>query len=192
MMMKYLKGIYAGVAIGLGGLVYLSVENRVLGAFLFSIGLCAVLTLGFDLYTGKVCFFSWYKKPLPLLWVWVGNLIGAVCMALLANGAVREAAAALVAVKLAKSFARAFLDALICGVCIAIAVRGYKRAEGFGKYLCVVLGVMVFILAGAEHVVANMFYFAVARTFTWQGLQYLLVYTLGNTIGGFLFAEKDA
>ena len=189
--MKYLKSVYAGICIGLGGIVYLSVENKVLGAFLFSIGLCAVLTFGFDLYTGKVCYLSWYKKPLALLSVWCGNLLGALFMAVLASDKVREAAAVLAEAKLAKGGLRVFLDAVLCGICIAIAVRGFKKAEGFGRYLIAVLGVMVFILAGAEHVVANMFYFAAGGAFTWKALLYILIYTVGNTIGGLLLSEKD-
>jgi formate/nitrite transporter FocA (FNT family) len=35
----FINAIYAGIMIGIGGTVYLSVANKMLGAFLFGIGL---------------------------------------------------------------------------------------------------------------------------------------------------------
>ena len=37
------KSIIAGVMIGIGGTVYLSVENKVVGSVLFAIGLFAIV-----------------------------------------------------------------------------------------------------------------------------------------------------
>lgn len=81
------------------------------------------------------------------------------------------------------------IPGFICGICIAIAVKGYKVAEGFGKYLAVVLGVMVFILCGSEHVVADMFYFAAARMCNLEVMKFILIVTVGNVLGGVLFSE---
>ena len=44
----------------------------------------------------------------------------------------------------------------------------------------------VFILAGFEHSIANMFYFATAASFSLDTVIYILVVVLGNTIGGML------
>ena len=52
----FLKAVYAGFMIGIGGIVYLSVENKVVGSLLFSFGLLTIVTQGFFLYTGKVGF----------------------------------------------------------------------------------------------------------------------------------------
>ena len=46
--------------------------------------------------------------------------------------------------------------------------------------------VPVFILAGFEHSIANMFYFAAAESFSLDTVVYILVVVLGNTIGGML------
>ena len=58
--MKWLKtfvgGILAGISIAIGGTVFLSLDNKVLGALFFTVGLFAVCTFGFNLYTGKVCY----------------------------------------------------------------------------------------------------------------------------------------
>ncbi len=45
---------------------------------------------------------------------------------------------------------------------------------------------MVFILSGFEHVVANMYYFAIARIWSVNTIISLIVMTTGNSIGGLL------
>ena len=50
----FIKGTYAGILIGIGGTVYLSVQNNVAGSFLFSIGLLTICMYQMNLYTGKV------------------------------------------------------------------------------------------------------------------------------------------
>ena len=49
-----LKAILTGFAIGIGGIVNLSCDNRYMGAFLFGLGLFVILTFGLMLFTGKV------------------------------------------------------------------------------------------------------------------------------------------
>ena len=101
-----------------------------------------------------------------------------------------EKAQEIAAAKVSKSLWNVLIDGVICGICIAVAVKGYRRAEGAGRYLAVILGVMVFILAGSEHVVANMFYLTVAGNVPiGQYLLFLLVNTVGNTLGGLLFSK---
>lgn len=51
-----IKAVYAGFMIGIGGIVYLSVDNKAIGSLLFSFGLLTIVTQGFCLYTGKVGF----------------------------------------------------------------------------------------------------------------------------------------
>ena len=48
------KSILAGVLIALAGHIYLNCSNKIVGAFLFSIGLIGVIVLKANLYTGKV------------------------------------------------------------------------------------------------------------------------------------------
>ena len=48
------KAILAGVMISIGGTIYLALDNKMLGAFLFSIGLFSICAYGFNLYTGKI------------------------------------------------------------------------------------------------------------------------------------------
>ena len=73
-----IKGIYAGVMIGIGGIVYLSLDNKIAGSFFFSIGLLTICMYGMNLYTGKIGYILINKKDylIELLLSLVGNLIG--------------------------------------------------------------------------------------------------------------------
>ena len=191
----FVSGILAGIAIALGGVIFLSVENKMLGAFLFTVGLFSVCGFGFHLFTGKVCYVFQndreYALRLPV--IWVGNLLGtglvAGAAALTRSGAaLSEKAAALAAVKNGDSLVSLFFLGLLCNIFIYIAVEGYgKLPHEVGKYMALVFGVMGFILCGTEHCVADMFYFWIAGIRTGGAALCLLAVTLGNFAGGVAF-----
>ena len=52
----FVSSVLGGVCIGLGGVAYLSLENRLAGALFFTVGLFTICTFGFHLFTGKVCY----------------------------------------------------------------------------------------------------------------------------------------
>ena len=57
--MKYnieilIKSILAGIMIGIGGTIYLSLDNKIVGSILFAIGLFIIVVYSFNLYTGKM------------------------------------------------------------------------------------------------------------------------------------------
>ena len=54
-----LLSLPAGVFIGIGGTVFLSCENRYVGAVLFSVGLLAICCMGLFLFTGRVGYRCW-------------------------------------------------------------------------------------------------------------------------------------
>lgn len=82
---ELLKAILAGICISIGDSVFLSVENTVIGSFLFSIGLFCVCCGGLNLYTGKVCYLQVksIKNYVFLLVVLLGNLLGTLLFSLL-------------------------------------------------------------------------------------------------------------
>lgn len=51
--------------------------------------------------------------------------------------------------------------------------------------------VIVFILCGFEHCVANMFYFSVARSWSFKTILYTFIMILGNSIGSIFIAFYD-
>lgn len=189
----FLSALLAGAVIGIGGTVYLSVENTVVGALLFTIGLFVVCTKGLHLFTGKVCYVvnndRNYALSLPV--IWLGNLCGTVLVALaeqctrLSSLSVR--AAAICETKLSEPLVGAFILAVFCNVMIYIGVEGYRsNPHELGKYLALFFGVSVFILCGFEHCVANMYYFTIGGAWSARTVGYLLIMTLGNAVGGVL------
>jgi len=190
----FIYAILAGLCIALGGTVYLTLENKIMGAFLFTLGLFTICTFGFNLFTGKVCYV--FERDLDYLVdvavIWLGNLVGT----LLSGGALlatrmgpvlAEKAAAVCATKLGDDLVSIFILAIFCNIMIFIGVDGYnKNPHEAGKYLSMFMAIMVFILCGFEHCVANMFYFTVAGVWSGKAALYLAVMTLGNVVGGLI------
>ena len=191
----FLSGILAGLCIGLGGTVFLSLDNKVLGALFFTVGLFTICTQGMHLYTGKVCYV--FEKDLAyaldLIPIWLGNLAGTFLLGTLVRctriaPALVEKAQGLCETKLGDGLGSIFLLAVFCNMLIYIAVEGYnKNPHEVGKYLALFFGVVVFILSGFEHCVANMYYFSVAGMWSGKTLLYVLVMTAGNSVGGWVF-----
>jgi len=185
----FLRALMTGFAIGIGGAVYLSCDNKYLGAFLFGTGLFVILSFGFNLFTGKVGY-AVVNKPsyiLDLIVIWLGNLAGTVIMGgmLLCTriSGIGEKAAEICAVKF--NLLSIFILAIFCGMLMFIAADGYKQIKNpAGQMLAIFLPVVVFILSGYEHCIANMFYFTVAKVWSLNTVVYLLVMTLGNAVGG--------
>lgn len=190
----FIGAVLAGISIGLGGLVFLAVDNKVIGAALFTVGLFTVCTFGFNLFTGKVCYVFdndlKYAAYLPI--IWIGNVAGTGVTALFASltrnaDAFSEKAASLCKVKTDDSLVSLFFLGVLCNIFIYIAVDGFKNnPHQLGKYLSLVFGVMVFILAGTEHCVADMFYFWMGGAWGGRAIVAILVITLGNCVGGVL------
>ena len=192
----FLSAVLAGLCVGYGGIVFLSLENKVIGAAAFTIGLFVICTFGFHLFTGKVCYVFQnsrnYAIDLPI--IWLGNLAGtglsAGCAKLTRLApALQEKAASLCQIKLDDSLFSLFLLGILCNILIYIAVEGYKsNPHELGKYLSLFFGVMIFILCGTEHCVADMFYFWMAGLWSGRAILSVLIITLGNAVGGVLFA----
>ena len=190
----FVKAVLAGISISIGCMVFLSCESKVAGALLFTIGLFTVCTFGFNLFTGKVCYALSEKRSYigDLVIIWLGNFAGSIlCSLAMWNtrfaGPLSETALTICTKKLSGSYLSTFLLGIFCNICIYIAVDGYKNnPHEIGKYIALFLGVSVFILAGFEHCVANMFYFTMAGLYTGEMLVFLLVNTAGNIVGGLL------
>lgn len=180
------KSILAGVLIALAGIIYLSCTDKVVGSFLFSFGLCLVIILEANLYTGKVGYVESKKDVFDLLIMLGFNLLSAFLVGLIVKtGTMHDSANAVASAKLDVFYDTwwiTLLKSIGCGICIYGAVEGYKKTKSF---IPVILGVMCFILAGFNHVVADAFYIGAAR-FYWINLVYLLLVAVGNAIGSIL------
>ena len=191
----FLYAIMAGAFIAMGGVAFLSLNNKIVGAFMFSLGLFAVCTLKYNLFTGKVgyLFCNDVKTYLPwCLMVWVGNLVGSIIVAELvrltrvAPGLI-EKSTKLVQVKADDTLISLFVLGIFCNIMVVHAVDQYlNNPHEIGKYLGIIMSIMVFILCGFEHCIADMFYIQMARMWNSQTIIALIVITLGNVVGGIL------
>ena len=217
--MKYLsvliKGILAGICICIGGFICLkanvAANSKILGAFLFPIGLILICNFGYFLYTGKICYLfenkeqSYKEKVLSLLLGLFGNLVGCVAVAvvlrLINHSFITESQVAQawyssnaqlfinlnssVNSKLNYAWYEMIILSAFCGMLVYIAVEGFKTIEHhIGKYLVLILAIAGFIICGFEHSVANMFYYFLNGTFTINAIVSLLLCVIGNSFGG--------
>ena len=167
-------GILSGIFLCVGCCVSMSVESKPLGAFLFSLGLCAIIVFKFGLFTGKAGYMA--VKPLSyvpeVVLTFIGNATGAAIGGFLLNltrfgTTLSEKAAAITATKFADSPLSIFVLAVFCGILMFTAVDGNKRAAEKGDFVMslfiVVLPVMVFILCGFNHCIADTCYFFISK-----------------------------
>lgn len=184
-----LLAVLAGGAIGIGGCVYLSLDNKVIGALMFTVGLYAICVHGLNLYTGKIGYLvnQPFSYCLDLAIIWIGNLAGTFLAALAIQetriASVSEKAAEMCEVKLNDSQMSLFLLGIFCGFLMFVAVDGYRSTK---NPVILFMGVAVFILCGFEHCIADMFYFSVAKLWSGKAFLRILVITLGNSLGAVL------
>ena len=198
-MKKYIdfiiKGFYAGILISIGGIAYLAIPDKIVGSFIFSLGLLTICIYGFNLYTGKVGYLL-VNKPkylLELLFSLIGNFLGTLAigslMRLTRFTTYVDTAKNIVDLKLNDNLLSIFILAMLCGMIMYLAVNNYKNNKDVvSKYMTIFMGVMAFILCGFEHCVANMFYFSIAGVFSLKVFYYLLVMILGNSVGSLIIA----
>ena len=184
----FMLAILAGLAIAIGGTIYLTLENKVIGSLLFTVGLYAIVLHGFYLFTGKIGYLATIEDKKSYFFVvlstWLGNLAGtglgaAMILATRING-IKEKAVSVSEVKLNDTALSAFILAIFCGMLMYIAVDGFKLK---GQPLILFACVSVFILCGFEHCIANMFYFSLAGMWSGKAFLYIVVMTLGNAVG---------
>lgn len=187
-----MDSIAAGFVIGIGGMVFLSSESKIISCTLFVIGMFTICTMKFNLFTGKACYIfdNGPEYLVFLLKVWIGNLIGAWFSAFLVNmtrlsAALNERGQALVNTKAADSLLSLFVLGALCGVLIYITVDNYaKNPHEVGKYVAVFMGVIVFLMCGFEHSIADMFYFSLCNAWNGDILVRTIAVSLGNVAGG--------
>ena len=68
------------------------------------------------------------------------------------------------------------------------AVDLFKKLYDMGKYVAVFMCVTVFIVAGFEHCVANMFYYSVGNMWNWNSALSIYIMIIGNSVGSILIA----
>ena len=182
------KGIYAGMMIGIGGTVYLSISNSIIGAIFFSVGLLTI-------YTGMIGYIIENKLNyiVTLLLTLIGNFIGTMITSLLvlntriANLSVR--AKEISSIKINDNYLSIFILSIFCGMLMYIAVNTFKKEkDSIVRYLAIFICVIVFILSGFEHCIANMYYISLAKLWSLKAVLSMLIMILGNSVGSIFIA----
>lgn len=184
----FIKSIYAGFMIGIGGIVYLSAENKVIGSVLFSFGLLTIVIQGFYLYTGKIGFIKRCRELTDMLIVAAGNFAGTFIAAFLARIAhMGIDSTELVQKKLDNHIFHIFVLSMFCGVMMYLAIDNYNKSRNI---VLIIAPVVIFILSGFEHSIANMFYFHLAGAYSLKSFLYLGVMLVGNGLGAKIFSMQ--
>ncbi len=191
---RIVEGIAAGVLIAIGGCVFLACDVKYIGAVLFSVALLSICYKGYSLFTGKVGYLvndpsrDYLEVVLTGL---LGNAIATCGIGLLIHSAMPhlgEVALTICSAKLEQTLLSTVVRAILCGTLMYMAVWIYREKKSIsGIFLCV----PVFIMAGFEHSIANMFYFGASGIVSFEAFRYLVVVILGNAAGGMLFPLLD-
>lgn len=201
--------------------------GKLLGACVFPGGLMMVLCAGSELFTGNcLLVIPLLKKEIRVRqmlrsWavVYLGNMAGAMAVAAVAvfghqadlfGGGMAVSMLSTAAAKSSLSFGDAFWKGVACNflVCIAVWVGGFVAKTVTGRLAGLYFPILLFVVSGFEHSVANMYYiaaglfaraneaYATAATaagvdltaLSWRAylMGNLLPVTLGNLIGGSL------
>lgn len=186
---------------------------RLAGGLAFSLGLVLVVVGGAELFTGNnLLAMAWAAGRIQTgqvlrnwLWVYAGNLAGALGTALLvyaagiasaADGAVGETMVKIAQAKVALDPVAAIARGVLCNVLVCLAVWLCMGARSVAdKILAILLPISAFVACGFEHSVANMFFLPIgmalaagsAVPLSLSGaLSNLMLVTIGNILGGTL------
>ncbi|MCI8729790.1 MAG: formate/nitrite transporter family protein [Lachnospiraceae bacterium] len=240
----FVLGILAGIFIAIAGVGASTASTslsgsvgKLVGACVFPAGLTLVILAGSELFTGNcLIIISVLEKEASVVnmlrnWVivYLGNFVGSIFVAWgvsachqlsLFDNALGGATINTAVAKVSMSFGDAFLKGVFCNMLVCLAVwLGFSSKTAAGKIAALFYPIMVFVLSGFEHSVANMFYgpaglFAMGNAdylaaatadtakLTWGAffVKNLIPVTLGNIVGGavlvgmvywFIYLKKD-
>lgn len=173
--------------IGFAALLSCCVENQILAALFFSIGLLYIRISKFYLYTGQIQNLKDRSTSFKELGIGLfGNITGVTLIFFLFFFLDFQAAAdkyfAIVALKWSHPWYHYIASGMCCGVLMTIATK--KENPLWLSILCV----MAFILAGFNHSIADWFYIFGEHSLTKYLYWFLTV--IGNFLGGYLVATK--
>jgi nitrite transporter NirC len=217
----FLMSMMAGIYIALGSMIMGVVggvftaggaySTKLMCGLVFAVGLCIVTTAGSELFTGNNLVLSiggftgsvsWGKIVKYWAICWVGNLAGSVLSAVIftmtgipGSGDIGTFFANAAAGKVAGTPAALFSKAILCNICVCIAIWcGVRLKTETARLLLCLCCVLTFVTCGFEHSVANMTFLTIGllnpgeTAITIGGVIYnLVIVTLGNMVGGVVF-----
>lgn len=220
----FVLSIFAGMFIAIAGVgattAAVSIASpsvaKLVGACIFPAGLALSLIAGSELFTGNcLIIMPVLSKKATVgamlknwLVVYAGNFVGALIVSSLVvyshtfnlfDGNLAASAVATADAKCALSFSDAFLRGIMCNLLVCLGVwMAFAATDVAGKIIGLYFPVMIFVLCGFEHSVANMYYIssglmasdlyqiAAANLSIGNFIGNLIPVTLGNIVGGFI------
>ena len=209
-----IRSVFSGLFIAFGGLgsqIFNTLTGTsYLGAFVFPVGLISVILTGSELFTGNCLMVIPLADnklgPKRLLKAWVivyaGNYIGSLTAAFMVriSGLMTMADGRLGALMIGSAVAKTsapagilFTKGILCNFLVCLAVYCAIQADStIGKIFSAYFPVMLFVLCGFEHSIANMYFISLGQLSGEIGItglfRNLIPVTAGNIIGGVLFA----
>lgn len=184
------RALLSGILIGIGDMVNMLCPNKIVGALLFSLGLLAILHNQLYLYTGRIGMI-WYTKDfvadiVKLVGGLVCNILGVLITVFLYSqvnpdfsGAIQTAMG-----RLNNIFpSECFVGGIFCGVMMTVAVISAKGKNKIVEAIITIFCVMVFILAGFKHCIAN----APMLLYNGRNIINYFMMILGNSVGSIVF-----
>lgn len=181
--------IFAGILIAIAGYGFLA--GKVVGMFLFILGLAAVVSYKLKLFTGTVGFVDMKEIP-SLLVILLGNILGCFLVSFIAKVDavvdVQGAAVDILQSRLTLGWWVCALKAIGCGILMSVAVHFARKGKEFGHWVPLLFAVPLFIHCGFPHCVADAFYFLAcpSSVLMENGWELLCVYVsivIGNSVG---------
>lgn len=173
------QGILSGILVGMGVVINTISEDKYIGAMLFSLALLTIIHCGLKLYTGRIGFAGTVPaKDLAIMLA--GNLVGVLIPTLLVASQKKEVMEKLIEVsakKFSNTFPAMFIFGCFCGVLMFVAV--YCK-----NTVITVFCIMMFILAGYEHCIAD-FPYLVLNLSVVNILKFICV-VAGNSVGSII------
>lgn len=218
-----LLGFFAGMFISFAGIAATTATatmatasaGRLIAAIVFPAGMAMVLIAGSELFTGNnLIIISVLEKKVPVwkmlknwFFVYIGNFVGALFVSLMVtyghvpdlfDGTLAQAVINSGVIRTSMDFSDSLIKGVLCNILVCIAVwMAFASKQVSGKLLISFWPVMLFVLCGFEHCVADMYfcmaalftsaeYGITADTLTWSNFitHNLIPVTLGNLIGG--------
>ena len=179
----FISSIIAGLFIAVGGFVAFLIGSivsvgevasltKVIQAITFASALSLIVMAGAELYTGNnfVMASASLRKQVPWkdtirLWItcWIGNLIGSLISAVafqltgIPKGSVGAYFATIAEGKMAIAPLSLLLRAMFCNILVCLAIWcSIKLKSESGKLIMVFWCIMIFMICGFEHSIANM------------------------------------
>lgn len=178
---NFLKSIVAGICVSLGCICYLSIENKIIGSLLFSVGIISIIIYQLNLYTGKIGLSKTLSDIIDNIIYLFGNMSGSMityCIMQLTPiyDKIQKPLQEIIVYKTSLSLLELFILGIFCGILMLLATKCTTNL------ILPILCISTFILIGAEHSVADSFYLLVTNNVRIY-IIYTLIIALGNAIG---------